>query len=81
MPVVASDVPGISEVIGESRRGVLFPAGDARVIAEATARDVADPAAACQMSRRGRGAAVARFSWQTRSAERALVIEGAVRTA
>jgi len=79
VPVVASDVVGISEVIGESRCGILFPAGDARAIAEATARIVADPAEACEMGCRGREAAVARFSWQTRAAERALVIEGAVR--
>jgi starch synthase len=75
---VASDVAGISEVVSEWRCGVLFPAGDACAIAEATARIVADPAAAAEMGDRGRQAVVAHFSWQARAADRARVIENAV---
>jgi starch synthase len=75
---VASDVAGISEVVSEWRCGVLFPAGDACAIAEATARIVGDPVEAREMGRRGRQAAVARFSWQARSGARADVIENAV---
>jgi len=78
VPVVASDVAGISEVVSEWRCGVLFPAGDACAIAEATARIVADPAAAAEMGDRGRQAVVAHFSWQARAADRARVIENAV---
>jgi glycosyltransferase involved in cell wall biosynthesis len=73
--VVASDVMGISEVVRESGSGVLFPAGDARALAEATARIVADPVAARDMGRRGREAVLARFSWHARAAERAHVVE------
>jgi glycosyltransferase involved in cell wall biosynthesis len=79
VPVVASDVVGISEVITEARCGILFAAGDARAIAEATARIVADPFEAREMGLRGREAVVARFSWRARSLERARVIEDAVR--
>jgi len=79
VPVVASDVVGISEVVNESRCGILFPAGDARAIAEATARIVGDPIAAREMGLRGREAAVSRFSWRARAAQRARVIEDAVR--
>jgi glycosyltransferase involved in cell wall biosynthesis len=78
VPVVASDVVGISEVVSEWRCGVLFTAGDARAIAEATARIVASPVEASEMGRRGREAAVARFCWQARAEQRARVIEGAV---
>jgi glycosyltransferase involved in cell wall biosynthesis len=78
VPVVASNVVGISEVVSESRCGILFPAGDARAIAGATARIVADPVEAREMGLRGREAVVARFSWQARALDRARVIEDAV---
>jgi len=79
VPVVASDVVGISEVVNGSRCGILVPAGDARAIAEATARIVGDPIAAREMGLRGREAAVSRFSWRARAAQRARVLEDAVR--
>ena len=79
VPVVASDVVGISEVVNESRCGILFPAGDARAIAEATAHIVGDPIAAREMGLRGREAAVSRFSWRVRAVQRARVLEDAVR--
>ena len=78
VPVVASDVVGISEVVSGWQCGILFPAGDARAIAEATARIVGDPVEAREMGRRGREAVVAHFSWRVRAAQRARVIEGAV---
>lgn len=78
VPVVASDVPGIAEVVSESGCGLLFPAGDASAIARATARIAADPAAAREMGRRGRDAVVARYSWTVRAAERARVVESVV---
>jgi len=78
VPVVASDVVGISEVVSGWRCGILFTAGDACAIAEATARIVGDPVEAGEMGRRGRDAAVACFSWQARAEQRARVIEGAV---
>lgn len=78
VPVVASNVVGISEVVSEWQCGILFPAGDACAIAEATARIVGDPVEAREMGHRGREAAVARFSWRARAAQRARVIENAV---
>jgi len=80
VPVVASNVVGISEVVSEWQCGILFPAGDACAIAEATARIVGDPVEAREMGHRGREAAVARFSWRARAAQRARVIESAVQT-
>lgn len=80
VPVVASDVAGISEVVDEWHCGILVPAGDACAIAEASARIVGDPAEAREMGHRGREAAVAHFSWQARAAQRARVIEDALQT-
>jgi glycosyltransferase involved in cell wall biosynthesis len=78
VPVVASDVTGIREVVSRWRCGILFTAGDSRAIARATARIVEDPVEAGEMGRRGREAVVARYSWRARAAQRARVIEGAI---
>jgi glycosyltransferase involved in cell wall biosynthesis len=78
VPVVASDVTGIWEVVSRWRCGILFPAGDSRAIARATARIVEDPVESGEMGRRGREAVVARYSWRARAAQRARVIEGAI---
>ena len=78
VPVVASDVAGVSEVVSGWRCGVLFPAGDACAIAEATAHVVGDPVEAREMGERGRQAVVAHFSWQARATDRARTIENAV---
>ena len=78
VPVVASNVVGISEVVSEWQCGILFPAGDACAIAEAAARNVGDPLEAREMGHHGRDAAVARFSWRARASQRARVIENAL---
>ncbi|MDR3686666.1 MAG: glycosyltransferase family 4 protein [Coriobacteriia bacterium] len=78
VPVVASDVIGISEVVTECQCGVLFPAGDANSVALGAAGILADPAAAAQMGRRAREAVVAKYSWRARSEQRARVIEEAI---
>jgi glycosyltransferase involved in cell wall biosynthesis len=79
VPVVASDVAGISEIVREWRCGVLVRPGDARALAEATARVAGDPLAAREMGDRGKEAAVAHYSWRARAAQRAGVIEDAIR--
>ena len=79
VPVVASDVTGIREVVSEYRCGILFPAGDAAAIAHAAALVVGDPVGAREMGRRGRETVVVRFSWQARAAERAQVVDDAIR--
>lgn len=40
LPVIASDVPPLREVLEEGRRGELVPAGDATALADALARSV-----------------------------------------
>jgi glycosyltransferase involved in cell wall biosynthesis len=78
VPVVASDTIGISEVVDEVGCGILVQPGDAQAIAEAARRLFDDPALASEMGRRGREAAVARFSWQARADQRRRVIEDAI---
>lgn len=78
VPVVASDVTGISEVVSAHGCGVLFPAGDADAVADAVAALAADPAGARGMGERGRSAAVAYYSWEARARERARVVADAV---
>ena len=78
VPVIATDVIGISEVVEEAQCGILVGAGDTRGLAEAVARIVADPKAAAEMGQRGRQAAVGRYSWEARARQRLDVIERAV---
>ena len=81
VPVIASDTIGISEVVEETECGILVPPGDADAITAATKRLYEDPALAAEMGRRGREAAVTRFSWQARADQRREVIEDAIRRA
>jgi glycosyltransferase involved in cell wall biosynthesis len=81
VPVVASDVVGISEVVDERHFGALFPPGDARAISEAVARIIAEPDEAAEMGRRGREAELAHYAWEACVRQRALVVDEAIRAA
>ena len=62
-PVVASGVPGISELLQRSGAGLLVPPDDSRALA-ATLREVLeDPTRAREMGDRGRAFAVNECSW------------------
>lgn len=52
VPIVASEVDGLSEVVGEA--GVLVPAGDAVALAAAIRQILNDRGLAAELSRRGR---------------------------
>jgi glycosyltransferase involved in cell wall biosynthesis len=51
----------IREVVEEAGAGIFVPPGDAAGLAAAVRRLASDPAAACEMGRRGRRAVLARF--------------------
>jgi glycosyltransferase involved in cell wall biosynthesis len=51
LPVVASDIPGLRDVVGDA--GVLFPAGDHRRLAECIRRILSDFALRKKLSDRG----------------------------
>ena len=78
VPVVASRAEGISEVVRDAECGILVQAGDAKGIAQATQRLLADPGLAAEMGRRGREAAVERYSWRARALQRKAIVAEAI---
>jgi glycosyltransferase involved in cell wall biosynthesis len=62
LPVVASRIGGLLEVIDEGRTGVLVPPGDAAALADAIGALMADPTRAMALAAAGRDA-VRRYSF------------------
>lgn len=50
VPVVASDAPGIRELVAHETTGLFFPAGDASALSRALVRLARDPALAARMA-------------------------------
>jgi glycosyltransferase involved in cell wall biosynthesis len=61
LPVVASDVGGVSEAVLDGSTGSLVPPGDAAALAAALRTLVRDPARRAELGARGRASYVARF--------------------
>jgi len=61
VPVIATDVSGIAEVIEDSNTGLLIPEKDASAIAAAVRRMTDDRDAALEMARRGRERVIEQF--------------------
>ncbi|RME29106.1 MAG: glycosyltransferase family 1 protein [Deltaproteobacteria bacterium] len=64
LPVVASDVGGVSEAVEHERTGLLVPRGDGEALRAALERLSADPGLRAAMGRAGRSAYEARFTVQ-----------------
>lgn len=64
VPVVATDVGGIRDVIVPDQTGLLVPAGDPQALGDALARTLADPAAAAALAARAR-TGIAEFDERT----------------
>jgi glycosyltransferase involved in cell wall biosynthesis len=62
LPVVATAVGGLAEVVEEGKTGLLAPAGDDAALARNLLRLAEDPGLRAEMGRRGRERAFARFS-------------------
>ena len=65
LPVIASDFPLWRTIVEEAGCGLLVDPLDARSVADAMLRLIADPEAAAAMGRRGREAARERYAWRT----------------
>jgi glycosyltransferase involved in cell wall biosynthesis len=61
LPVVASRVGGLPEIIDEGRTGLLFPSGDANALACSLAELLQDPARAGRLARAAQQEAEARY--------------------
>jgi glycosyltransferase involved in cell wall biosynthesis len=63
LPVVATDVGGLADLLVDRETGLLVPDGDHEAMADAVLRLLAEPHLAAHLSRQGRNMAE-RFSWE-----------------
>jgi N-acetyl-alpha-D-glucosaminyl L-malate synthase BshA len=62
VPVIATRVGGVPEVVEEGETGFLFPVGDVEAMANAAIRILNDPQTGRRMGKRGRELAIERFT-------------------
>jgi N-acetyl-alpha-D-glucosaminyl L-malate synthase BshA len=62
VPVIASDIGGLREVIEDGRSGYLVPLGDVDAMATHALTILGDPELRARMGARGRGVAIEKFS-------------------
>lgn len=63
LPVVATRVGGMREIVEDGREGILVPAEDAGALAEAVVRVLSEPGLAERMGRAGRETVCSRYTW------------------
>jgi glycosyltransferase involved in cell wall biosynthesis len=76
VPVIASDLPAIHDVITDGVDGRLVTAGKPERLAEGIVELLSDPAAARRLADRARERVVARFDWDVISARYADLLDG-----
>jgi glycosyltransferase involved in cell wall biosynthesis len=74
-PVVASDFPGMADLVRAGPCGRVVPPGDAEALAQAVAELARDPESARAMGEAGARLIAAEHSWDARAGETARVIE------
>jgi glycosyltransferase involved in cell wall biosynthesis len=67
LPIVASDLPSLRDVIRPGENGMLFKEGDPASLAAAVRRLTEEPARGEALAARAREEAIARYSWQARA--------------
>lgn len=78
IPIIASDLPGLRDVVNDARCGLLVPPGDASAVAQAVRTITEDAELAEAMGRRARSTALDQYSWTAVAQRIARVIEDAV---
>lgn len=73
VPLVASDLPGVREVVAHERSALLVPAGDATAFAAALRRLAADRELGRRLAAQARADYLARHTWRARAR---LVVQG-----
>jgi glycosyltransferase involved in cell wall biosynthesis len=79
VPVVASDLPGLADIVRVHDCGITFPAGDPGALARSVAELSQDPARVREMGLRARAAAAALYSWDARAGQTEQVLVLAAR--
>jgi glycosyltransferase involved in cell wall biosynthesis len=75
LPVVASDVHGIPEVVRDTKTGLLVPPKDPRAIAEACARLIEDASLRRELGNAGRRYVADHYDWRQNAAQMDRVYE------
>jgi glycosyltransferase involved in cell wall biosynthesis len=78
LPVIATSLSGIPELVRPNTTGYLVPPADAPALADALAAVYADPEGADQLAERGRAVVLKEFELQTNVARLAALVEGTV---
>jgi glycosyltransferase involved in cell wall biosynthesis len=81
LPIVGSDVGGIPELVEHARNGMLVAPGRPRELAHAISYLAADPRLRNEISRRNRGQAEQKHSWDRVTARYLALYNGAQRHA
>lgn len=63
VPVIASDAPGIRDVVQHERTGLLYPTGDPRLLARAIRRVIDDPTLAHNLTAAAQAHVADAYSW------------------
>ncbi len=78
VPVIASDLPGLSETVRQSGGGLTAAPGDPAALASAVATLASDPDRAAEMGARGRAFVVEHASWRARAQATSFIIVRAI---
>jgi glycosyltransferase involved in cell wall biosynthesis len=79
LPVVASDVHGIPDVVSDGETGLLVPAKDASALAQAITRLVEDDALRRRLGEAGRRYVAQRYDWRANTAQMELIYESVLK--
>ena len=79
LPVIASDVPPMRRILGETGAGVLVPPGDGSALARAIITLLGDEHLRCTLGSNGRRAVATRYRWSVDAERLVTAIEAAGR--